>query len=236
MKDLKERIFDNFHFEPIGINEGAQEPKSLWAGKLEAKQIQDKLKSFFVGQKTKVSLTNKNELGKFFKAFVETLTFGNRMKNLQVLKDYGMATEQGFASVILGNQKEFEEKKWDTSCIKNFDPTELEKKFNAWKESDDFIQGNKVEDANDQGDLDDRILIVYDRWNPDVAEEFDLIGKRGKQTEHHVNMCRVEFGKDNDVKYYDCYPILAKNYFGHLDEIKKRAELGIMDIAAYQQV
>lgn len=110
MKSITERIFYSFHFNAIGIDEAVQEVKSIWASKLEAKQIQDKLKNFFKSQKSKVSLTNKNELGKFFKAFIATLTFGSSMKNLQVLKEYGMATEAGFAAVILGNQKEFEEK------------------------------------------------------------------------------------------------------------------------------
>jgi len=236
MKTLKDTLFETCQFSQIGIDESMAEPKSIWAGKAEAKIIQDKLRNFLKGQKTKVSLTNKSELGKFFKAFVATLTFGNTVKNLQVLKEYGMASEQGFASVVLGNKKEFEEKKWDTSCIKNFDLSEMEKEHQKWQKSDDYVKGTEVEDASDQGDLDDRILIVYDRWNPETAEEFDIVGKRGKSTEHHVNMCRVEFGKDCDVKYYDCYPILAKNYFGHLEEIKKRAELGIMDMAAYQQI
>lgn len=79
-------------------------------------------------------------------------------------------------------------------------------------------------------------MIIYDRWNPEVAQDFNIVGKRNKSNEHHVNMCRVEFGKDHDVKYYDCYPILAQNYFGHLDEIKKRAELGIMDQQLYQEI
>lgn len=236
MKSITERIFDSFHFNAIGIDEAVQEVKSIWASKLEAKQIQDKLKNFFKSQKSKVSLTNKNELGKFFKAFIATLTFGSSMKNLQVLKEYGMATEAGFAAVILGNQKEFEEKKWDISCIKNFDLSEIEKQFQVWKKSDDFVQGHDIENTDEQGDLDDRILIIYDRWNPEVAQDFNIVGKRNKSNEHHVNMCRVEFGKDHDVKYYDCYPILAQNYFGHLDEIKKRAELGIMDQQLYQEI
>lgn len=218
------------------IVESTQEVKSLWASKREAKEIQDKLQHFFVEYRDKVSLTNKSELGKFFKAFVEKLPYGNRMRNLTILKQYGMGTEQGFASVILGNKDEFDKRKWNTSCIKNFDLTAIEREHQKWKNSDDYVAGSKVEDADDKGDLDDRILIVYDRWNPEVAEEFDIVGKRGKSTEHHVNMCRVEFGKDNDVKYYDCYPILAKNYFGHLDEIKKRAQLGILDMQAYQEI
>ena len=196
------------------IVESTQEVKSLWASKREAKEIQDKLQHFFVEYRDKVSLTNKSELGKFFKAFVEKLPYGNRMRNLTILKQYGMGTEQGFASVILGNKDEFDKRKWNTSCIKNFDLTAIEREHQKWKNSDDYVAGSKVEDA----------------------EEFDIVGKRGKSTEHHVNMCRVEFGKDNDVKYYDCYPILAKNYFGHLDEIKKRAQLGILDMQAYQEI
>lgn len=230
MKSFKDYVLESF------INEDSTEIRSIWASKLEAKEIQDKLKNFFTGYKGKVSLTNKTELGKFFKQFLETLTFGNNMQNLRVLKNYGMATEQGFAAVILGNQKEFEEKKWNTNCIKNFDLSEMEKEYKKWKDSDEYVQGVKVENTSDQEDIDDRILIVYDRWDPETAEEFDFKGKRSKSTEHFVNMCRVEFSKDTDTKYYDCYPILAKNYFGNLEAIKKRAELGIMDQEIYQQL
>ena len=107
MKTLKDILFENCQFSQIGIDESMNEPRSLWAGKAEAKIIQDKLQNFLKGQKSKVSLTNKSELGKFFKAFVATLTFGNTVKNLQVLKEYGMASEQGFASVVLGNKYVF---------------------------------------------------------------------------------------------------------------------------------
>jgi len=230
MKNIKEYITESY------ITEAVNEIKSIWASKIEAKQIQDKLKNFFKGYKGKVSLTNKSELGKFFKQFLGTLSFGTNMQNLRVLKDYGMATEQGFAAVILGNQKEFEENKWNTECIKNFDLSEIEKEYKKWKDSDEYVQGVKVDDTSEQDDIDDRILIVYDRWDPETAEEFDFKGKRGKSTEHIVNMCRVEFGKDTDTKYYDCYPILAKNYFGNLETIKKRAELGIMNQEIYQQI
>lgn len=210
--------------------------RSLWANKMEAKQIQDKLKNFLTGYKGKVSLTNKSELSKFFKQFVATLSFGTGMQNLRVLKEYGMATEQGFAAILLGNHEKFEEKEWNVSCIKNFDLSEVEKEYRKWKNSDEYVKGVNVNDIEDTDDLDDRTLIVYDRWDPETAEEFDFKGKRGKNTEHFVNMCRVEFGKDTDTNYYNCYPILAKNYFGHLEEIKKRAELGIMDQESYQQI
>lgn len=229
MKSLKEYIIENF------INEASTEIKSIWANKIEAKQIQDKLKNFFVGHKEKVSLTNKTELGKFFKQFLATLSFGDAVQNLKVLKNYGMATEKGFASVILGNQKEFEEKNWNTTCIKNFDLSKIEKEYNIWKDSDDYVPAVKIEDV-DQDNIDDRLLIIYDRWDPETAEAFDFKGKRGKSTDHQVNMCRVEFGKDTNTKYYDCYPILSDNYFGKLEELKQRAELGIMDQEIYQQI
>lgn len=238
MKSITERIFDSFHFSAIGINESEQELKSLWKPKSgyaqEAFNIQDKLKNFMKGYKGKISLTNKGERGKFFKAFIATLTFGSSMKNLQVLKEYGIATEEGFAALVLGSQAELEKNKFNTSCIKNFDPSKLESELQEWKKTNGG--GHDIEDPNDQGQLDDRILIVYSRWEPEIAQDFPFKGKRGKSTDHDVNMARAAFGKDHDVKYYDCYPILAKNYFGHIDEIKKRAELGLMDQAIYQEI
>ena len=67
-------------------------------------------------------------------------------------------------------------------------------------------------------------MIVYDRWNPETFEVFTFTGKRSKNNEKQVNMFRMDFHYDYDVKYYDCYPILAKNYFGREEELKKRAE------------
>lgn len=230
MKTLKDTLFETCQFSQIGIDESMAEPRSIWAGKAEAKIIQDKLQIFLKGQKTKVSLTNKSELGKFFKAFVATLTFGNTVKNLQVLKEYGMGSEQGFASVVLGNQKEFEEKKWDTSCIKNFDLSQIEKEYKKAKDNDE------IPDSIDLDDADERDIVIYDRWDPEHCVCKPFKGKRGKQSDHQINMLRMDFHYEEGVKYYDCYPILVQNYVDHLEEIKKRAELGIMDMAAYQQI
>lgn len=209
--------------------------RSIWASKLEAKQLQDKLKSFLRHQKEKVSLGNKEELRKVFKAFVGTLTFGTQMKNLQVLKEYGMATEIGFKNVILSNQKEFEDRKWNTACIKDFDLTELQKAYKKYKESPEYIQGENV-DNFDSDEVDDRDLIIYDRYNPDTAAVYSFKGKRGKSTDHQVNMIRMDFHYEFDVKYYDCYAILAKNYFGHEEELKKRAQDALMDQEIYQNI
>ena len=38
-----------------------------------------------------------------------------------------------------------------------------------------------------------------------------------------LNDKRMDFGYNHDVKYYDCYPILTKNYFGHEQELVDRA-------------
>ena len=67
-------------------------------------------------------------------------------------------------------------------------------------------------------------MVIYDRWNPEEHIVKPFRGKRGKSTDHEVNMIRMDFKHEFGVKYYDCYPILFKNYEGHIEERKKRAE------------
>lgn len=208
------------------INESL-ETKSVWAKTRNSIVLQDKLSNFFKSQKSKISLANKQELGKCFKAFVATLTFGSNMDNHKVLKEFGLATEQGFKNFIYSNHDEFEKNKWNIDWIKDFDLSEQEKQYQQYKKSDEYQEGKKLEDS-DKEDIDDRELVIYDRYDPETALIYSFQGKRGKGTDHYVNMCRMDFKYEMGVKYYDCYSCLAKYYFSHTpEELKREPQLDI---------
>lgn len=193
--------------------------ESLWKQSREASEIMYKLKNYFTSLKgKKYSLGNKTELRNVFKEFVNTLTFGDYTKNLSTIKKYGIATEQGFAKFILANHDEFVKNKFYIDWVKQWDESEIEKEYKKWKESNNYVASINDEDAEE------RDLVIYDRWNPEDHIVKPFRGKRGKSTDHEVNMLRMDFKHEFGVKYYDCYPILFKNYEGHIEELKKRAE------------
>lgn len=195
------------------------EAESLWKQSKEASEIRYKLKNYFVSLKgKKYSLGNQTELRKIFKDFINTLTFGNYTSNLTAVKKYGIATESGFAKFILDNHDNFIENKFYIDWVKQWDESEIEKEYKKWKESNKYVASISDEDAEE------RDLVIYDRWNPEEHIVKPFRGKRGKSTDHEVNMIRMDFKHEFGVKYYDCYPILFKNYEGHIEELKKRAE------------
>jgi hypothetical protein len=218
MKSLTQYIFES-------------EMQSIWkpnkANAQEAFNIQDKLKSFFKVQKSKVSFENKSECRKCFKEFVATLSFGNVSQNLKVLSKYGLETELKFANFITRSKSEFEDKKYEISWIKDFDESALEREYKKEKAEGNIPKGYKKDEIEDS-EIEDRDLIIYDRWDPYTFMVFpDFKGKRTKSTRHQVNMMAMDAHYELGIKYYDCYPILSKNYFGHEEELKKRADYQI---------
>lgn len=207
--------------EALQINEANLD---LWKKTRESSELLYYIKNFCKSQKgKKISLNNENERRPLFNEFKSKVPFGDNKRNLQILSKYGLGTQEGFRGFFLSNHDNLEKEKIDIDWIKQFDLTEIEKEYQTYKKSKDYVQGRKGEDI-DPEEVEERDLIVYDRWNPDTFEVFTFTGKRSKNNEKQVNMFRMDFHYDYDVKYYDCYPILAKNYFGHEEELKKRAE------------
>lgn len=188
---------------------------------VETARIQDKFKDLCNKdlEGKKVSLDNKAELRKLYKSFLEKIPFGSETQKREVLKRFGLATEEGFRLWVLGSHDEMEEHGINVDWVAQWDETALEKEYKKAKEE------GKIPPAKNDDEAEDRDIVIYDRWNPATHTVRSFTGKRGKSTEHDINMIRVDFKNEYGVKYYDCYPILAKNYFGHEDELKKRAEL-----------
>lgn len=219
MKSLTEKLQEAMYTVIL------EELQSVWKKTAknikETVAIQDKIKEFCLGMKgKKVSLHNKSELRKAFKEFMSKMPFGNATQNREVLKKYGLATEEGFARFILGSHDELEKDGCYIDWVKQWDESAIEKEYKKAKENGEIV-------TKDDDEVEDRDLVIYDRWDPATHAVYEFIGKRGKSTDHQVNMCRVDFKYEYGVKYYDCYPILAKNYYGHEEELKKRAEMQI---------
>lgn len=189
----------------------------------EALEVLTNIKRFCEEMKNeKVSLNDQQQLKKAFNKFIEKSTWPKNMVR-NIYKKYGLAHAEGFRGFFLSNHDKLEKQKINIDWIKQFDLSEIEKEYKSYKNSKDYIQGIKGEDVNEE-EIEERDLVIYDRWNPETFEVFPFHGKRNKNNEKQVNLCRMDFHYDYGVNYFDCYNRLAKNYFGHEEELKSRAD------------
>lgn len=207
------------------IYEAVVEKPSIWKRTAknaeETGKIQDKLQALFAAKRSsEISLENKQEYRKLFKEFVNSLSFGNYTQNLEVLKKYGISDEEKFANFILSNKKEFEDHKFPIDWIKQFNPTKMEQEYKKAKDN------GEIPDSISDEEAEERDLVIYYRWDPSIHTVKPFKGKRTKATRHDINMLCMDAKHELNIdEYYDCYPILAKNFFGHEEELKKRAEI-----------
>ena len=216
MKSLTQYIFES------------QEIQSVWkrtaANAVETAKIQDTLKSFFVSNKDKkVSLANAQECKRFFKEFVGKLSFGSYTQNLNVLRKYHLDTPERFKNFILKSEKEFEDKKFNVSCIKDFDLGELEKEFKTKKKN------GEIPDSVDKKDAKDTDVCFYDMYDADNMVVFPFSGSITKN-KHDVNMLKMEAWKYHlGTTYYTTNACYYDYYTKHYEEIKKRIANKIFD-------
>jgi hypothetical protein len=213
MKNLNEYIN-----EALMINEAQTDLWSLPA-KDKAEFITFLDKTFNeLKQKGIFSLNNKTDIAKVYKEFQHQSGADNSTFMMDKIAKCGFKDAQSFAKFIINSHDELVKYKLNIDWVYQWNETEAEKKYKEWKNSADYSE----EISDDEGD--ERDLIIYDRWNPAEHAKYSFKGKRGKSTDHQINMRKMQFSKDHGVKYYDCYPILASNYYGHEEELKKRAE------------
>lgn len=199
--------------------------EDIFASNRAAIEMVDSLKNAFTTlatNKAKYSLTNQTEAKKVFDKVVKSLKFGDSNRNMQFMKKFGLYTPEKLAIFILSNPETLKSKRFNLDWVKNFDLSAAEQEYKKWKDSKDYVEGKLFDKREDDEEPEKRMLIVYDRHNPEVHMQFDFIGKRGKQTDHQVNMMRVQFHYATDVKYYDCYPCLGSYYYSKsVEELKK---------------
>ena len=169
-------------------------------------------------QKGTFSLNNQTDIKKIYKELKNKSGAENSTFMMDKISKCGFKDPESFAKFIINSHDELVKNKLNIDWVKQWDETTIEKEYKKAKENGEIPDNIGDEDA------DDRDLVIYDRWDPATHSVYPFTGKRGKSTDHQVNMIRMDFKHEYGVKYYDCYPILAKNYYGHEEELKKRAE------------
>lgn len=178
--------------------------------------------------KEPVSLGNKQDVKKLFVAFLKRCTLGSELDARKKLREYGVYSDKDFAKWITLNAEIFnKEFKNLSNLIKQFNETERERQYKAYKNSEDYVEGKKFDKEAYEEDDDDeeRVLVIYDcndPANPDTTLEYPFKGKRGKDNEFQVTMCKVDWHYQTGLKFFDARPILAQNYIKMgKDQLKK---------------
>lgn len=219
MKSLTEYINEN-----MMINEKLYFFKPSAQRAQDAAKVEDAIKNFLNTTSKRYSFENKSDLDQLFKDFCKKSKIDNKL-----LKEFGIIDGKSIAKLITSHKEELEKDGWKFNAIKSFDETEQQKKYKAWKKSDDYVEGKKFNKADykdaDEEEL-ERTLVVYDANDPGNDEttiEYDFYGKVGKDTAHQINMIKVDWHYGTGLKYYDARPILLSNYLKKSDaELAKR--------------
>lgn len=195
-----------------------------------AAKVEDGLRNFLRHCKKRYSFNNKQDLEKLFKDYLDYthLTWKD-------VKNFGIVDGASIADLIIRNKEALEKDGWKFDNISSFDETKMQKEYKKWKNSDDYVQGKRLDkseydDANDEDLV--RTLVVYDAndpSNPETTLEYDFEGKRGKATDHQVNMIKMDWKYETGLKYYDARPILLSNYL-------KKSDAELEKVSAFNDV
>lgn len=217
MKTLIEYIHEAFHSNDL---------VKLTMSKSNIELLNKIEKSFNEINKTKTfSLGNKQDVKKLFKLFIEKMGYPKELDARQILKKYGVYDEQTFAKWLILNADFLKEHNYKIECIKDFNESELDKKYKTWKNSANYVEGKIFDKENFEDDEEERTMVVYDvndPANPDTTLEYSLVGKVGKDTQNQITMFKVDWHYQTGLKFFDARPILAQNYikFGK-DKLEK---------------
>lgn len=165
-----------------------------------------------------VSLRNKTESKRFFQNFQnECIEANGETTANEAFSKTRTTTLSGFIKYIYENVEDLKKSRVNIEIFKDFCLSKNEQEYKKLKdENPDMFNTVSDDDAKP------RSLVVYDRRNPEDHKIYSFVGKRGKATDHQVNMLRVDFHYESGVKYYDCYTCLYDYYSNN---VKNKAKM-----------
>lgn len=176
----------------------------------------------------KLSLSNKAHRKLLFDTVLEMMGLESSKEGRQLFREYDVWHAEDFANWLIFNSEYLESHSYNLRHIKDFDETEREREYKAWKSSDRYIPG-KIYDKDDiegyDRELNTRKMLVYDVNDPGKKEttlQFPLVGKVNKQNSTTITNFKMEWHKLTGLRYFDARPILEENYIKMgKDQLKK---------------
>lgn len=167
---------------------------------------------------------------------------GHSMYSREELSALGLKTADNLRDALLQNADRILEN-WPEDAvakIKDFNLSDTEKKYRAWKKSDKYVKGEdfKGKDAyaDDDKEALERVMVVYNANDPgdqSTVKTYRLEGKVGKDTQEQINMFKVDWKYETGLKYFDARPCLLSYYLKKTeDELTKLYDddiIGLMD-------
>jgi len=189
-------------------------------------KLEDALKNFINNSKKRYSFTNKQDLQALFKDYCSSSHLDR-----SDLREFGLTSGDAIATLINNKKEELEKEGWKFDCIKTFDESEREKEYKAWKNSDDYVEGKKLDRNNAKEEPTDeltRTMVIYDvnfPGSPDRTLEYEFKGVRSANNMHQVHMLRMDWHHKTGGKYYDARECFLSYYLKKSDEeLKERQQ------------
>lgn len=164
--------------------------------------------------KKEYSLDNRTSCKKAYKEFLSSCKFAESDKEKK-LKQFHLGTQDQFRGFWLSNADLLSEHNIYIDWIYQLNGRTLKNEYRKYLESDDYVKPIPKKDIKDLKKINPEYIIVYSRWDPDTYELFEKELESSldyQETERFTNMFKMNFGKDCDVEYFECYPIKVKNF------------------------
>lgn len=185
----------------------------------------------------KININDRESVKSLWERFL-----GHSMYSREELSALGLKTADNLRDALLQNADKIIEN-WPEDAvakIKDFNLSDTEKKYRAWKKSDKYVKGEdfKGKDAYEDEDEEalERVMVVYNANDPgdqSTVKTYKLEGKVGKDTQEQINMFKVDWKYETGLKYFDARPCLLSYYLKKTeDELTKLYDddiIGLMD-------
>lgn len=184
--------------------------------------------STYKKEKGKLSLSNKIHRKLLFDAVLERMGLSSTKEARQLFREYDVWNADDFANWLIFNAEFLESNSYNLKHIKDFDETERERQYKAWKESANYVPGKTYDkdDADEYDkDADTRKMLIYDvndPANPETTLQYPLVGKVSKENSSVITNFKMNWHELTGLKYFDARPILEENYIKMgKDQLKK---------------
>lgn len=161
------------------------------------------------------SLQNKTDLKMIFASFLKWTKdkFGGNTN--EILRKVECDTAAGFVKYVYDNAEGIDSQNGMLDKFKDFQLSKTEVEYKKYKK-----EHEEEFEAVDDENAEERDLVIYDRYDPATHKIYGFHGKRGKATDHQVNMFRVDFHYETGTKYYNCYSCLYSYYIEHKKDLE----------------
>lgn len=148
-----------------------------------------------------------------------------------ILREFGIRSSVDIASLLVSNITNLKLAGWNFSMISCLDTSKTEKEYLKWRKSDEYTAGQSfAENADAFDDKLVRTIVIYDaNWpgNPDTTIKYPFIGNRNEESNHRINLMKMDWRYLTGLEYFDARVCFYTYYMNKSEDELKQVELDL---------